>query len=121
MIVALPTHNHSIDNHFGHCAYFTLITYNANLEITHQEILDSPNGCGCKSNIAEVLRDKGVTVMLAGSMGDGAVKVLQNAGISVVRGCSGPVIQVADSFVKGSLKDSGDSCHAHEPGHECNH
>ncbi len=119
MKIALPSRNQVIDDHFGHCEYFTIFTFDENQQISNQETLSSPNGCGCKSNIAQVLQEKGVKVMLAGNMGDGAVRVLQNAGISVVRGCSGPVVDVATEWAKGSLKDSGDSCHAH--GHDCNH
>jgi predicted Fe-Mo cluster-binding NifX family protein len=61
----------------------------------------------------------GVKVMLAGNMGDGAVRVLKNSGIEVIRGCSGDVQTVANNYLAGSVTDSGDSCHSHE--HECQH
>jgi predicted Fe-Mo cluster-binding NifX family protein len=118
MKLALPTQDNIIDSHFGHCEYFTVFTAE-NKEITHQEIVPSPSGCGCKSNIASVLADLGVTVMLAGNMGDGAVNVLNAAGIEVVRGCSGSVREVALGWLTGTLTDSGVSCHEHE--HDCQH
>lgn len=116
MKIALPTHQNLIDAHFGHCEYFTVFTVNNNKEIVNQEIVSSPAGCGCKSNIAQTLADMGVEVMLAGNMGDGAVNVLHNSGIEVVRGCSGDVKAVAIEWLKGSVADSGDSCHEHEHG-----
>ena len=119
MKIALPTHQNLIDSHFGHCEYFTVFTVDDSKKITAQEIVASPAGCGCKSNIASVLSDMGVTVMLAGNMGDGAVNVLNSAGIQVLRGCSGDVKEVALSWLNGSLMDSGQSCHEH--GHECHH
>ena len=118
MKIALPTRNNQIDSHFGHCEYFTVFTTDAD-SIISQEVVPSPEGCGCKSNIASVLADMGVSLMLAGNMGDGAVKVLANSGIEVVRGCQGDVTEVTSLWLGGELKDSGDSCHEHE--HECHH
>lgn len=118
MKIALPSRNDMIDSHFGHCEYFTVFT-TSNSEIVSQETVSSPAGCGCKSNIASVLADMGVTMMLAGNMGDGAVQVLNNSGIDVVRGCSGNVKEVALAWLSGSIKDSGDSCQEHE--HGCQH
>lgn len=115
MKIALPTRQNQIDSHFGHCEYFTVFTVDeAGKEIIAEETLASPEGCGCKSNIASVLSQMGVTVMLAGNMGDGAVKVLNSEGIRVLRGCSGDVREVALKWLGGSLMDSGESCHVHE-------
>ncbi|BCN31148.1 NifB/NifX family molybdenum-iron cluster-binding protein [Anaeromicropila herbilytica] len=120
MKIALPSRQDLIDSHFGHCEYFTVFTTN-DTDILEKEILESPAGCGCKSDIATVLADMGVTLMLAGNMGDGAVNVLNNTGIQVVRGCAGNVKEVALAWLSGAIKDSGDSCHEHDHGHECNH
>jgi len=114
MKIALPTRQNIIDSHFGHCEYFTVFTVDNNKkELIAQETIASPAGCGCKSNIAHILSDMGVKVMLAGNMGDGAVNVLNNAGIEVLRGCSGEVKEVALKWLSGTLMDSGDSCHEH--------
>lgn len=115
MKIALPSRQNQIDNHFGHCEYYTIFTVDKdNNEIISQEILPSPAGCGCKSNIAQILSDIGVSVMLAGNMGEGAVNVLKNSGIEVIRGCSGDVKTVADNWIQGNIADSGDSCHEHD-------
>lgn len=92
MKIAVPTRENVVDDHFGHCAYYTLFTVDDDKNITNIETLPSPQGCGCKSNIASVLKEKGVTVMLAGSMGDGALKVLSDKELRfsvVVKGMSG--------------------------------
>jgi len=115
MKIALPTRQDVIDNHFGHCEYYTIFTVDSSSKrIVSQETLTAPAGCGCKSNIASTLADMGVKVMLAGNMGEGAVRVLSNSGIEVFRGCTGDVKEVALSWLDGSLIDSGDSCHDHE-------
>jgi len=123
MKLAVPTRGNIVDSHFGHCEMYTVFTAENN-QIIKTEILPSPQGCGCKSNIAGVLRDIGVSVMLAGNMGDGALNVLSYHGIKVVRGCSGDVQQVAVDYLKGQINDSGEGCHQHEhggEGHVCNH
>lgn len=118
MKIALPSRNECIDDHFGHCEYFTVFTVDTlNKEILESVIIDSPAGCGCKSNIAQVLSSMGVNLMLAGNMGDGAVNVLKRSNIDVIRGCSGDVKTVALEYLNGKISDSGDSCHAHD--HEC--
>lgn len=122
--IALPTKGNIVDSHFGHCEYYTIFTTDDKRQIVGSEILPSPQGCGCKSNIAGVLREKGVSVMLAGNMGAGALNVLNHHGIEVIRGCSGDVCQVAEVYLKGEISDSGVGCnhhHHHDEGHVCNH
>jgi len=118
MKIALPSRQDQVDSHFGHCEYYTLFTIDGT-NIVNQETLASPTGCGCKSDIAPILAGMDVKIMLAGNIGDGAVNVLNGAGIEVVRGCSGDVKEVALAWLAGSVADSGDSCHEH--GADCQH
>ncbi len=119
MKIAVPSYSGQVDEHFGHCQYFTVYTVNDNKEITGEEIVPSPSGCGCKSNIAEILANMGVSVMLAGNMGGGAVNVLGSYGIDVIRGCSGSTKDVAIGWVNGNITDNGVECHSHEHGENC--
>jgi len=119
--IAIPTRGTSIDAHFGNCEMYTVVTADDSKAITHTELLPSPVGCGCKSDIAAVLQNKGVTVMLAGNMGQGAVNVLTRHGIEVYRGCSGDVRAVAEAFLAGAVSDSGESCMQHEHHHQHGH
>lgn len=117
MKIALPSRNGNIDDHFGHCEYFTVFTVDdVKKEIIDSETIESPSGCGCKSNIAQDLSKMGVNLMLAGNMGDGAVNVLKSSNIMVIRGCSGDVKAAALDYLNGKIIDSGDSCHTHEHG-----
>ncbi|MDP2844088.1 MAG: NifB/NifX family molybdenum-iron cluster-binding protein, partial [Acetobacterium sp.] len=103
MKIALPTRENLIDSHFGHCEYYTVFTIDtSSKEILNQEIIASPAGCGCKSNIATTLKEMGVKLLLAGNMGEGAVNVLSKSGIEVVRGCTGNVKEVALSWLAGT-------------------
>jgi predicted Fe-Mo cluster-binding NifX family protein len=124
MKVAVPTRSNMVDDHFGHCEMYTVFTVNENLKIENTEILPSPQGCGCKSNIASVFKQMGVTVMLAGNMGGGALNVLNSHGIKVYRGCSGNVNQLVEAYLKNEIADSGIGCDHHDHhdgGHQCNH
>jgi len=121
MKIALPSKDGNIDDHFGHCSYFTIFTVENDI-ITTKETMESPAGCGCKSNIAPLLAQAGVSIMLGGNMGDGALNVLNANGIEVIRGCSGTVEEVAKLWINGELKDNLQSCHHdHADGHSCSH
>ena len=116
MKIALPSRQNQVDEHFGHCEYFTVFTVNDQNEIMSEETVSSPANCGCKSNIAQELAQMGVRMMLAGNMGQGAVNVLKSCGIDVLRGCTGDVKKVAEHWLSGNLKDSGIACDLHEHG-----
>lgn len=118
MKIAIPTRNAIVDDHFGHCAYYTIFTIDENKQIVCTETQDSPEGCGCKSNIASVLEEKGVSLMLAGNMGEGAKNTLEAHHIQVIRGCSGPVDTVIKDWMQGKINDSGEICDHHDcPSH----
>ena len=96
MKIAVPTRDGRVDDHFGHCAYYTIFDV-IDGEVTGSSRLASPEGCGCKSGIAPVLKQMGVVVMLAGNMGQGAKNVLE-----------------AKEFLAGNIKDNGEICDHHD-------
>jgi predicted Fe-Mo cluster-binding NifX family protein len=113
MKIAVPTRDGRVDDHFGHCAYYTVFTV-VDGKIVSEDKLASPEGCGCKSGIAPVLRQTGVAVMLAGNMGQGAKNVLEAQRIEVLRGCSGDVRELAEAYLAGKLHDNGEACAHHD-------
>jgi len=126
-IAAPVTKENQIDEHFGHCEFYAIYSISATNEITDVQTIKSEEGCGCKSNIADWLNQQGVTVMLAGGIGGGAINVLNSAGIEVIRGCSGNSTEVVQQYLAGLVEDSGESCKEHEEHHkdgqkhECKH
>jgi predicted Fe-Mo cluster-binding NifX family protein len=124
--IALPiTKDNKIDDHFGHCEFYGIYTISDENTITDVQTLKSEQGCGCKSNIASVLSQNGVSIMLAGGIGNGAINVLNHNGIDVIRGCSGYAENLVKQYINGEITDSGSSCSAHENhhenGHNCSH
>ncbi|MFB6317114.1 NifB/NifX family molybdenum-iron cluster-binding protein [Saccharicrinis sp. FJH54] len=120
MKIAIPTRGEKVDDHFGHCKFFTVYVVN-NGKIEAKSMMDSPQGCGCKSNLTELLKEQGVTKMLAGNMGDGALNKLSAAGIEVIRGCHGNPDEVIKAYTSGYLMDSGIGCESHHNHHEHGH
>jgi predicted Fe-Mo cluster-binding NifX family protein len=116
MKIALPSSGAQVDDHFGHCQCFTIFDVDDGNKIVSEETLTPPPGCGCKSNIVPQLAGMGVSVMLAGNMGGGAVNLLESNGIKVIRGCAGDVREVAQEWLAGRVDDSGASCQSHSSG-----
>ena len=125
MKIAAPSRDGQIDEHFGHCKEYLVFSVTGK-KLTQEATIPSLEGCGCKSGIAVDLAAAGVTHMVAGNMGAGALRVLGSHGITVVRGASGDAHAAVQAFVEGKLADSGLGCSSHSghsggEGHECAH
>jgi len=117
--IAIPSREGLVDQHFGHCEYFTIYSVNDAREIVGEERFTPPPACGCKSDLVSTLRDMGVSDLIAGNMGEGAAVKLGQGGITVIRGASGPVHEAVEAWLHGRLHDSRELCLDH--GHECLH
>ena len=122
MKIAVPTkENNQIDAHFGHCEFYRIYTVSDQNQVISNEKMDSPQGCGCKSNIAEAFENDGIKIMLAGGIGDGAVNKLNAHGVNVIRNCQGDVTELVQQYLAGKVQDSGTNCAAHSDEHVCSH
>lgn len=99
--IAIPSSNGRVNDHFGQSEAFTIITLDAENNVTDEEIMTAGKGCGCKSNLSNELADKGVSILLAGNMGQGAINKLEAAGIKAYRGFSGEVKEVVTRYLNG--------------------
>ncbi len=126
MKIAIPTKTgNGIDEHFGHCEFYSIFTIEDN-KVTNKQILQSPKGCGCKSNIAYDLAKIDVRLMITGGIGNGAVNKLAEQNITVIRNCKGDVDALIEEYLAGNLQDGGSNCAAHDEHHGnefhvCNH
>lgn len=121
MKIAVPVRGADVDGHFGHCEGFTVFTLDERQAIVAEEPVASPAGCGCKSGIGATLAKMGVTHLVAGNMGDGAVRALASHGISVTRGAAGDARAAVERFAAGALADSGTGCAQHRHGETHGH
>lgn len=100
MKVALSTTGQRVDGHFGHCDYFTVYTVNKEeKKILSEEKIEAPKGCGCSSNIASVLGEHNIQVLLTNNLGGSILQRLENENIDVVLGCTGMVADVAQDWL----------------------
>lgn len=116
MKIAIPTKDNRIDDHFGHCEYFTVIELNEQKEIIGKGSLASTKECGCKSNLADDLAAANVNLMLAAGIGEGAIRKLKQQNIEVIAGFKGSVDEVLEKYLRNDFLPAFSICTDH---HEC--
>lgn len=122
MKIAIASEGNLVNEHFGKCKSYSLFTVTGLGVLTGEETFQCEEGCACNSDTVAHLLDKGVNVLIAGSMGAGAYSKLSTKGIRVYRGCSGDIKAIAELYIRGELLDSGSGCGDHAGGnHQCNH
>ena len=124
MNIAVPFHNGYVNEHFGHSDQFAVYTIDQNNQIINRDLITADEGCACKSEIGALLAREGVTIMLVGNIGAGAIHHLYTEGIEIVRGCAGKAEEAVNLYLKGELRDGGQTCtehHGHDHGHHPHH
>ena len=117
MKIAIPTIGGRVDEHFGHARAFTVFTLDDSGNILEEETFLPPSGCGCRSTVGITMQGKGVTTMLAGNIGQGALDKMASHGIKVVRGCQGEIRDVLRAWFAGDIKDKDVLCDHHDCKH----
>ncbi len=118
MKIAIPTKENKVDDHFGHCEYFTVYELNEDKEVMKSEKLETSKECGCKSNLAEELSEKGISLMLAGGIGGGAIAKLKQYNIEVIAGFKGSIDEAFDKWKNNEYLTNFSICTEHD---ECSH
>lgn len=99
------TLDNAVEERFGRCPYF-LIVNPSTLEFEAIANGNAEVGGGAGIQSAQLIADKGASVVLTGSCGPNALQVFKKTGIHVVTGVSGLVSQVVQQFTAGSLKST---------------
>lgn len=117
MKIAVAGMGENVAQHFGHCEGFYI--YEAeNGKLLSESFIANP---GHKPGfLPNFLHEKGVTTIISGGMGQGAVEIFDEHGIEVVVGASGEARAAADAYVSGALKSTGSICDEHHFEGECN-
>ena len=96
--------NADVDPRFGRCNYFLVINPdNKEYELIVNESQNEMGGAGIKA--AETIAKNNVKVVITGNVGPNAFQTLQAAGIKVISGVSGNIMEVIDRFNNGELKE----------------
>lgn len=104
----VPTSYGLLDKHFGHCSHFTIVEVKNNV-IMDEQIIDSPPHEPGKLPL--FLIEKGVTDVIAGGMGQGAIQIFNQNQVNVYVGA--PQLKakaLVDGHLSRTLKFTGNYC-----------
>ena len=94
-----------VDQRFGRCQYFIFAdTDTLEFEAVANQNLAGMGGVGVQSG--QLVAEKQAEVILTGTVGPNASKILQAAGIGVVVDVSGSIKEVIEKYKNGELKPS---------------
>jgi len=114
--IAIPVENDKLCEHFGHAPEFFIYELNNNKIIKKEKMTPPPHEPG---TIPKWLNSLGVTVLLAGGIGQGAIDYFNNFNIEVISGC--PAIKHSElikHFMNEELESKNSVCdHNHD--HNC--
>ena len=107
MKVAISSDGNYVSPHFGRCPFFTIV------EIEGEKILGKEtvyNPGHQPAFLPQFLSDLGVNCIIAGGMGLRATGLFAEKNIQTLVGISGPVDEVIDKLVKGTLEGGESLC-----------
>ena len=116
MRIAIPTTGDCLNPHFGHCEKFALVDVDPKTkEVTATTELVAPEH---QPGLLPVwLKERGVTVVIAGGMGARALSVFQEASIEVITGAPAEsVATLVRKYLDGTLVSVEHLCE-----HVCSH
>jgi len=122
MKIAVTYENGEIFQHFGHTKEFKIYTIEDNKVVSSQILSAGESG---HEALAYLLSENQIQALICGGIGGGAQAALEDAGVELCAGQSGPADEAVEAYLKGELVNTGANCnhhdHDHEEGHECGH
>lgn len=116
MKIAVAAEGNMVTGHFGHCLNFEVFDVEDGSIVRESRV---PNPGHRPGFLPNFLADLGVTTIISGGMGAGAVEIFESRGIQVVTGARGEARQAASDCLSGSLKSTGSICHEHSHADSC--
>jgi predicted Fe-Mo cluster-binding NifX family protein len=91
-----------VSQHFGRCSHYVLVDIEDG-RVKEVHTIDNPfhNTCEEPGKVPTFIRDQGVDVIIAGSMGGQAMGFFMGFGIQVIIGAEGSVQENIDNFLAG--------------------
>ncbi len=110
MKVAIPMAEGKLTMHFGHCGQFALVDVDPETKtITHrQDVVPPPHQPGL---LPPWLAERGVTMIIAGGMGQRAQSLFTHHGINVLVGAPAETPEtLVTNFLAGTLQSGQNVC-----------
>ncbi len=107
-LIAVPSSNGMLDEHFGHCRQFVLLSVEDD-KIVSESIIDAPpHEPGL---LPKFLAEKGVTDVIAGGMGNRAIQLFNQQQVNVFVGAPKQAPkEITIGFLNGSLEFAANYC-----------
>jgi Uncharacterized conserved protein len=80
---------------------------------------ESPTPVTNPDFLPNFLHEKGITAIISGGMGGGAIDIFNEKQIAVVTGASGDASEAALAYAQGKLTSTGSVCNQHAHHEEC--
>lgn len=107
MKIAVSADERMISGHFGHCENY-LVFEVENGKIINETAHKNPGHApGITPPLFVV--SLGVNAAIGGTIGQGALDIMKEAGIDVVLGVTGDAAQAAEDYLAGKLKNDNDA------------
>lgn len=110
MKIAIPLTQGRLAAHFGHCEQFALVSVESDTQIIQgKEIIEAPPH---QPGLLPLwLSERGVTIIIAGSMGQRALQLFNQRGIQVIVGASSETPEkIINDYLQGVLALGGNVC-----------
>jgi predicted Fe-Mo cluster-binding NifX family protein len=110
MRIVIPLAEGNLTNHFGHCKRFALVDVDpeAKVVLRREDIDAPPHEPGL---LPSWLAERGVTVVIAGGMGQRALELFAQRGIHVVTGVPAETPErLAEDYLAGTLAMGTNVC-----------
>lgn len=118
MKIALPKNENEINQHFGKSKSFEIVTVEDN-KVTDKKVVSAEALQHNHGGLAALLKDEGVSVVITGGIGQGAIDGLKSQNLEVIRGASGNIDDIISSYINGQLQDKNVVCsHDHDHHHD---
>jgi predicted Fe-Mo cluster-binding NifX family protein len=95
----------TLDPRFGRCGYFVIVDPETmEFESLQNEAASVSGGAGIQA--AQSIANRGIDVLITGSIGPNAFGILSSSGIKVMTGPAGSVSEVIEQYLSGSLHET---------------
>ncbi len=111
MTIAIPSNDgETVEEHFGHCRQFVLITTRDGKEVS-KAFVDPPEHV--PGSFPAFLAEQGANIIITGGMGGRAVSLFKEQNIDVILGANGTISDIIRVFLEGELESTGSECNHH--------
>jgi len=107
--VAVPVDGELVKRHFGRSISFVLATVEDG-SVKDIERISAESLTHKHHELADFLQEEGVSMVIAGEIGEKAVNALMENGMDIITGVEGSYRQVLEDFAKGELKSKDLLC-----------